>query len=251
MSKTLSAFKHLLYLSLVLFLSACCKDCDEREYKCEGLSEAGIALLPRSQDQYVFTDGADSTLTIDYKGTFIGKTTIENCYTDMFGFCRCEEDYCVQNRGRISFEIPNFYRLDSTVFTYDSGSYIGNNILVTKDSTVYSPFPKHYGRYTTFVYDQKEGNAKTMEVSYNSSKVRFVLSNPSDFNSISNLESDDQVNLLTQFITGENQYTNVIEVIRNVNEHYHSYPSKYYYDVQFGLIAFEDEEGTLFYQKKI
>ncbi|MEQ8908600.1 MAG: hypothetical protein RIC95_05380 [Vicingaceae bacterium] len=243
-SKALNLF---ILFGFIIHFSSCRKKCNDRKYTCKGLSSEGQALLPKQLESKVFTNGVDSTLVIQHKGTFIGKASVVACQKDMFGICVCNEDLCNNNRGHINYQLPDFKRLDTNIVTYDSGSYYGNRMF-TKDSIAYQVFSRDYGSFTTFVYESEKRPHPSLKIYYNGSEVWLTVTDPTRFRGIELRENEDQVTLLSQYSTPSNNYTNVIEVVRKLSTHYKQYPTKFYYHLEFGVIAFEDEKGTLFYQ---
>lgn len=228
-----------LLILLTLFISCKC----DKDVKCEGLSPRSENLLIDSLQEKYFTNGSDSTISINFKDKFVRQESTKECLQGLKGGCDCM--ICPTVSGTITYALnPPIGVHDSTLVVYKKGSYRGGKYH-DKDTSFYNYYYGEYDFYRLEAFEFNMENKTTLKFRFLDIGAEIPLLLDAFDVEVNTDKLTGRQKLIESYSTPVADFKNVIEITYENQVSY--FFTKVYYHIFHGVIAFESIDHEYFY----
>lgn len=227
-------------LTLLSLFVAC--ECD-KDVKCEGLSSRSESLLTKELEAKHFTNGSDSTISINFDDKFVRQESTKECLQGLKGGCDCM--VCPTVLGTITYALnPPIGVHDSILVVYEKGTYRGGKYH-DKDTSFYNYYYGEYDFYRLEAFEFNMENKTTLKFRFLDVGAEIPLLLEAFDVSINTDKLTGRQKLIESYSTPVANFKNVIEITYENQVSY--FFTKVYYHINHGVIAFESIDNDYFY----
>lgn len=235
-----SSIKFTTILALLSLLASC--KCD-KDVKCEGLSPRSENLLIDSLQEKYFTNGSDSTISINFKDKFVRQESTKECLQELKGGCDCM--VCPTVLGTITYALnPPIGVHDSVLVVYEKGTYRGGKYH-DKDTSFYNYYYGEYDFYRLEAFEFNMENKTMLKFRFLDIGAEIPLLLDAFDVEVNTDKLTGRQKLIESYSTPVADFKNVIEITYENQVSY--FFTKVYYHIEHGVIAFESIDSNYFY----